>query len=84
MKLIDADTLMCKITELELKNPIEFTAANVKQCIAEAPSVERHGYWKDGLCCSICDAERPTNKWVFSNSNYCYSCGAKMDGTEEG
>ena len=47
-----------------------------------APGV--HGRWVDGLECSICGADRPTDGprdviWG-EDCKFCYSCGAKMDG----
>ena len=43
-----------------------------------------HGRWVDGLECSICGADRPTDGprdviWG-EDCKFCYSCGAKMDG----
>ena len=46
-----------------------------------------HGRWVDGLECSICGADRPTDGpcdviWG-EDCKFCYSCGAKMDGGAE-
>ena len=56
--------------------------------IADAPAADVapvvHGRWIDGLECSICGADRPTDGprdaiWG-EDCKFCYSCGAKMDG----
>ena len=46
----------------------------------------RHGRWinyGDGVCCSVCESERPTkandHKLSVKEVNFCYYCGAKMD-----
>ena len=46
----------------------------------------RHGRWinySDGVCCSVCESERPTkandHKLSVKEVNFCYYCGAKMD-----
>lgn len=83
MRLIDADDLMCKLTELEITNP-NFVMAEVKGLLVNAPTVEerKHGHWIGKpiagysiVRCSVC--------FAFANNierwNYCPNCGAKMD-----
>ena len=57
----------------------DITAADV------APVV--HGRWIDGLECSVCGAERPSDSphdvIYGEDCRFCYSCGAKMDGGAE-
>lgn len=57
--------------------------------IADTPPADvapvRHGRWinwGDGVCCSVCESERPTkasdHKLSPKEVNFCYYCGAKM------
>ena len=84
MRLIDADDLMYKLTELEITNP-NFVMAEVKGLLVNAPTIEerKHGHWADSYECSVCGA------WMATDcigdclpeeaQHYCYNCGAVMD-----
>lgn len=57
--------------------------------VDEAPTIEerKHGHWTKDNKCSECGAQRPTqgiNKWIYLDAKYCYACGAKMDGENNG
>lgn len=65
-----------------------WTPQRVKNLLMRQPAADVapvvHGRWIDGLSCSACGAERPTDSphdviWG-DECNFCYSCGAKMDG----
>lgn len=88
MRLIDADDLMYKLTELEITNP-NFVMAEVKGLLVNAPTIEehKHGHWiqvsdwdKDANAhfdCSVCGfGDKHGDDVVVP---YCWHCGAVMD-----
>lgn len=77
MRLIDADALMVRCEELDLKK-------DVIDVITDAPTKDplKHAFWKiqyfkssgNRWCCSRCKHAQQTQ------SAFCGGCGARMDG----
>lgn len=89
-RLIDADAAIWELTTGCFPQSMEYTRAVgiAKRLIQEMPTIEaepvRHGRWvKRGqdIFCSECDEESGYT-WAGASrySDYCPSCGAKMDG----
>lgn len=81
----------CKIEPFERKMAFADGVGAVADLIVdEVPTVEerKHGYWTKDNKCSECGAQRPStqgiNKWIYLDAKYCYACGAKMDGENNG
>ena len=89
MRLIDADEVERNLNELWEKaddvNSIGF--CELMDAIDDAPTVDaepvKHGKWNgkgeifyENWTCSVCGNERRK----ATSSNYCSSCGARMDG----
>ena len=92
MRLIDADALK---TTASIQRANFNTIKTVRQWIDEAPTIDpavvRHGHWivspktQEGYC-SECKHDMPVmmDDWHYKKlaTEYCPSCGAKMDGEE--
>lgn len=67
-----------------MEETVNQQAENFKKLLAEE---RKHGHWTKDNKCSECGAQRPTqgiNKWIYLDAKYCYACGAKMDGENNG
>lgn len=81
---IERETAIAKLTALEVTNP-SATMTDAKRLLADMPAADVapvvHGRW---LCVDT-DTEQfflcnRCKKKEFWESNYCCSCGARMDG----
>ena len=67
-----------------MEETVNQQAENFIKLLAEE---RKHGHWTKDNKCSECGAQRPTqgiNKWIYLDAKYCYACGAKMDGENNG
>lgn len=51
--------------------------AGLKEGLSKAGQDVKHGYWKNGNKCTVCETTFINGK--VSNYNYCPICGARMD-----
>lgn len=88
VRYIDADSLIIAIRKehrpvLQTNSLADIMCARIEQTIREQPTAEVaevvHGYWKDGIYCSVCGDLYDTGEYTNAR-NYCPNCGAKMEG----
>ena len=100
MQLIDKDDLIKRIQQRYKENYKSYHVSEyheglcdayyaIHSFLAQQPAIEerKHGHWTKDNKCSECGAQRPTqgiNKWIYLDAKYCYACGAKMDGENNG